>query len=86
MKILAKNWKLLITICFIFGLVGCYDDFSEPIHNIGSKVAIGEELKGTVIDVRNWSGALRGNTSDYYVMIGEGAAVWYDEEVLSRAN
>ena len=77
---------ILLMLFLSAGLLGCYDDFSEPLYNIGNKVMIGEELKGTVINVRNWSGASKGNTSDYYVMIGEGAAVWYDEEVLNRAN
>ncbi len=86
MKML-KLKTLLVVGLFSVGLVGCFEpDFSKPIYNLGSKVVIGEGLKGTVIDVRNWSGAMRGNTSDYYVMIGEGAAVWYDEEEVKRAN
>jgi predicted component of type VI protein secretion system len=34
MKKLAKNWKLLFTVCLIFGLVGCADNKKYTVDRL----------------------------------------------------
>ena len=50
MKNLVKNWKTLITVCFIIGLVGCNsceDRFTYTLHDVS-----GEQVRAISKQIR----------------------------------
>ena len=77
--------RLLILAITVLLLAGCgpKSEYSKPIYNLGDRVLISGVLQGVVIDTRNWC-CRAGLTSDYYVMLDGGKAVWYEQELIKR--